>query len=241
MSTVQLRPIQDPQQLHQRSLLKFYHLIAMLFVVLFLITNIIAQKIVPLGTKLVLTAGDFVYPLMYFVSMLLTEVYGYALSRQVIWSAFINNLLMVLIITLAIQLPAADCWQQQAAFATVLGAAPRLWLASLAAFLFGEFIGTYLLAKIKILTQGRYLWLRTFSATLIGQLIDSLIFTVIAFYGIHSWENVLLLSGAAYGCKLFYQLLLTPLSYPVVNFLKQQENLDIFDHHTRFNPLKFWR
>lgn len=218
---------------------KFYTPIAMLFVCLFLIVNIISQKITPIYGNVILTVGDFIYPLSYTLSMILTEVYGYTMSRRVIWSSFICNILAAMIIIFAINLPHIDSWHNQEQYAAILGNAPRILIASLSAFLFGEFIGTYILAKLKIFTHGKYLWLRTFSAILIGQLLDSLIFTTIAFIGIISLHHVIVLSIATYVCKIIYQVLLTPGIYILVGFLKKHEDLDVFDRHTNFNPFNF--
>jgi hypothetical protein len=232
----QFFPLRDSRELSSHGPLKFYTPLSMLFVALFIVVNIVAQKIVPLGKNGLLTAGDFVYPLLYCVSIIVVEVYGYALSRRVIWGAFFCNLLVAIIIALTITLPSADLWHEQEAFRAILGRTPRLLGASLGAFLIGEFLGSYLLAKIKILTSGKYLWLRTAGTTLLGQLVDSFIFTTIAFMGIVSPREILTLALAAYGCKIICQVVLTPVLYWLANFLKRQENLDIFDHHTNFNP-----
>lgn len=228
--------IHNPQEITHQKQLKFYTPLAMLFVSLFVVVNIIAQKIVPLGTNLMLTAGDFIYPLLYILSIILVEVYGYGMSRRVIWAAFVCNLVVALIITFSIALPPAVSWYEQTAYEAILGRAPRLLGASLSAFLVGEFIGTYVLAKAKVFTAGRYLWLRTFGATLIGQLVDSLAFTYVAFVGVLPWYDIMILSISAYGCKVVYQVLFTPAIYSLAGFLKKKEQVDIFDRHTNFNP-----
>lgn len=228
--------INNPRELIPYQKLKFYTPIAMLFVSLFLAVNIIAQKLVPIGDYFMLTAGDFIYPLNYLLSMILTEVYGYAMSRRVIWASFICNIFVATILMFSISLPQAASWGNQEQYAMILGNAPRLLAASFGAFLIGEFIGTYILAKIKIFTSGKYLWVRTMSATLIGQLIDSAVFTVIAFAGVISWHDVMILSICAYLCKIFYQILLTPGIYALCKFLKKHEHVDIFDRNTNFNP-----
>lgn len=228
--------ISDPKKLFERAGLKFYTPISMLFVSLFVIVNIVTQKIIPLGGGVILTAGDFIYPLSYALSIILTEVYGYAMSRRVIWSAFLCNLLVVGFIEFSIILPADGSWHDQIAFTQVLGRAPRIFLASLTAFLIGEFIGTYILAKAKIFTSGKYLWLRTIGATLIGQAIDCTVFTAVAFGGILSLADALILGTTSYWCKIIYQLLMTPGIYSLANFLKKHEHIDIFDRKTNFNP-----
>ncbi|MBU0744748.1 MAG: queuosine precursor transporter [Gammaproteobacteria bacterium] len=231
-----IRTIHDPRELLACKQLRFYAPIAMLFVSLFIAVNIVTQKLVPIGGAMMLTAGDFIYPFLYILSILLTEVYGYAMSRRVIWAAFGCNLFVALIILFCIALPAAASWQQQEQYAMILGRAPRLLVASLGAFLVGEFIGTYILAKTKVFTSGRYLWFRTMGATLVGQMVDSVVFTVIAFSWIVPWRDVIILSVSAYGCKVVYQTLLTPAIYVFAGFLKKHEQVDIFDRNTNFNP-----
>jgi queuosine precursor transporter len=230
------RIIYDPKELLACRQLRFYTPIAMLFVSLFTVVNIVTQKLVPIGGDMMLTAGDFIYPLLYILSVLLTEVYGYAMSRRVIWAAFVCNLLVALIISFCIALPGASSWHEQEQYTMILGRAPRLLTASLGAFLVGEFMGTYILAKTKVFTAGRYLWFRTMGATLIGQLVDSAAFTSIAFVGIVSWRDVMILSISAYGCKVIYQMLFTPAIYVFARFLKKHEQVDIFDRNTNFNP-----
>lgn len=231
-----MNTIHNPKELLRYQGFKFYAPIAMLFVSLFFVVNIISQKIIPIGGNIMLTAGDFIYPLSYVLSIILTEVYGYAMSRRVIWSAFVCNLFVVVIIMFAVALPAAPSWHEQEQYATILGRAPRLLAASFGAFLVGEFIGTCILAKMKVFTQGRYLWLRTIGATSIGQLLDSMAFTAIAFVGVVSWHDIMILGMSAYWCKIVYQLLMTPGVYAFARFLKKHEHVDIFDRNTNFNP-----
>ena len=207
-----------------------------MFVALFIIINVVSQKIVPIWGGIILTAGDFIYPLTYVLSMILVEVYGYAMSRRVIWMAFICNIVVALVIGFSVFLPGAQTWIHQEQYALILGRAPRLLMASLSAFLVGEFMGAYVLAKIKVLTSGKHLWFRAIMTILIGQGIDSVVFTIIAFAGILSWQNVVILSISAYLCKIIYQALLTPGIYIFARFLKKREQVDIFDNNTNFNP-----
>lgn len=228
--------ITDPKQLIRHESLKFYTPLAMLFVSLLVIVNIITQKIVPIGGGAILTPGDLIYPLDYTLSVILTEVYGYAMSRRVIWGALVCNILMAVIIKMAIALPAAPFWHNQSSFALILGGAPRLVLASFSAFVVGEFVGTYILAKVKIFTSGKYLWFRTLGATLIGQAIDCLVFTTMAFGGILDLPYILALGITTYICKIIYQMVLTPGVYALARFLKAKEGVDIYDRNTDFNP-----
>jgi uncharacterized integral membrane protein (TIGR00697 family) len=231
--------IKDPKDLLSHQQLKLYTPIAMLFVSLFIVVNIVAQKLIPLGDSIMLTAGDFIYPLNYILSIILTEVYGYTMSRRVIWCAFVCNLFVALIITFAIYLPASPIWHEQAQYEAILGRIPRLLMASLVAFLIGEFIGTYILAKIKIFTTGKYLLFRILGTTIVGQLIDSIAFTAIAFARIINWQDIIILSFSAYWCKIIYQIILIPFIYTLTRFLKKYEHVDIFDHNTDFSPFNF--
>jgi uncharacterized integral membrane protein (TIGR00697 family) len=228
--------IHSPSTLLRYQGLKFYTPIAMFFVSLFIVVNIITQKIVPISSNVMLTAGDFIYPLNYVLSIILTEVYGYAMSRRVIWSAFICNLCVAAIIIFAIALPAASFWYEQEQYAAILGRTPRLLAASFGAFLVGEFIGTCILAKVKVLTNGKYLWFRTIGATSVGQLLDSMVFTTIAFVSVVSLRDIMVLGISAYWCKMVYQILMTPGIYAFARFLKKHEQVDIFDRDTNFNP-----
>lgn len=231
--------IHSPKELLKHQGLKFYTPLAMLFVSLFIIVNIITQKIVPIGSHIILTAGDFIYPLIYILSIILTEVYGYEMSRRIIWGAFFCNFFVAIVIAIAIALPPGALWHEQEPYALILGRAPRLLGASFAAFLIGEFIGTYILAKIKIFTSGKYLWFRTLSATAIGQLIDSMTFSAIAFSNILAFRDIVILGISAYWCKMTYQILITPGVYAFARFLKKHEHVDIFDRNTNFNPFNW--
>ena len=217
--------------------LRWYTPLAMLFSLLLVVVNIVAQKILPGYKWIAFNAGDLIYPLLYLVSLLIVEVYGYALSRRVIWSSFVGNLLVMLLIEVAIKLPAATgIWHDEAAFQLILGRTYRIMLASMVAFLCGEFLSTYLFSKLKIATEGRLLWLRSGMAVIVGQLLDSLLFTSVAFYGVISWIEILSLSFGAYIAKLLCQLLLTPVVYWFARLLKRAEGVDIIDRGTNFNP-----
>jgi len=228
--------ITDPKKLSKHLGLKYYTPFAMLFVAVLIITNIITQKIVPIGFGLILTAGDFIYPITYIISMILTEVYGYALSRRVIWCGLACNLLIVGVVKFAIFLPAATIWTEQAQFANIIGRTTQLVFASFTAFVVGEFLNTYILAKLKVFTEGKYLWMRGFAATLIGQAIDSTVFTCIAFWHILHLHDAIVLNTTVYVSKILYLLVLTPLIYWLARFLKKHEGVDIYDTHTNFNP-----
>ena len=213
----------------------WFLLIVALFVTCLIVSNITAVKLVAVA-GLVLPAAVVVFPVSYILGDVLTEVYGYRRARLAIWLGFLCNLLAVLAFALVGALPPADFWQAQPAYEQILGQAPRLLAASFAAYLVGEFANAYVLARLKVATGGRLLWLRTIGSTLVGQLLDSAIFIALAFTGI-------LPAGALVGAivtqwlvKSAYEALATPLTYAAVGFLKRREGLDAFDRDTRFSP-----
>jgi uncharacterized integral membrane protein (TIGR00697 family) len=224
---------------------RFLPLVTAVFVTCLSVSNIIAVKLAAFGPW-VLPAAVIIFPISYIFGDVLTEVYGYARARQVIWIGFGCNLLAVLTIWVGGLLPAAPIWdarvypspvEAQQAYQAILGFTPRLLLASFTAYLAGEFLNSFALARLKIATGGRRLWLRTIGSTLAGQLADSGIFIFIAFAGI--------MPGALLGqtiltqwlFKSAYEALATPLTYLVVNYLKRAENEDYYDRETNFSPL----
>ncbi|MEN3001073.1 MAG: queuosine precursor transporter [Armatimonadota bacterium] len=209
--------------------------IVALFLTSLLTANLIASKVVSIA-GLVVPAGIIIFPISYIVGDVLTEVYGYRRARRVIWFGFGCNLLMVLAIQVAIALPPAPDWKLQEAYAQILGATPRLLIASFAAYLFGEFSNAFVLAKMKILTQGRWLWTRTIGSTLVGQAFDSAIFCTLAFVGVVPPVVLLNMILTQWLAKSAYEALATPLTYLVVGFLKAREGIDVYDYETRFNP-----
>jgi uncharacterized integral membrane protein (TIGR00697 family) len=222
--------------------------IAAVFVTSLIVANIIAVKLVTIG-PLFLSAAILIFPISYIFGDVLTEVYGYARARQVIWIGFFCNLLAVGAIWLSIQLPPAPFWTGgvfkdagsfQLAYQTVLGFAPRILASSFIAYLIGEFLNSFLLAKMKVATNGRHLWLRTIGSTVVGQLADSAVFFSLAFYGTMPTSALGQLVITQWLLKSAYEALVTPATYAAVNFLKRAEKEDHYDRDTRFNPLR-WR
>jgi queuosine precursor transporter len=207
-----------------------------LFVTTLITANITAVKLVG-SWGLVLPAGVVVFPISYICGDVLTEVYGYRAARRVIWLGFFCNLLAVAAIYLGQVLPAAPFWQGQEAYETILGYTPRLLAASFLAYLVGEFANAIVLAKMKVSTNGRYLWSRTIGSTLVGQGLDSLVFIVLAFAGTIPLAAMISAIVTQWLVKSAYETLATPLTYLVVNRLKRTEGVDIYDRDTRFNPL----
>jgi len=208
--------------------------ITALFVTSLLTANVIAVKLVDVA-GIVLPAGVVIFPLSYLFGDVLTEVYGYAQARRVIWLGFVCNLLMVAAIWIGQVLPAAGFWPDQTAYEHILGFAPRLLGASFVAYLVGEFANSYVLARLKIVTSGRWLWSRTISSTVVGQGLDSTVFITLAFAGTGAPIGQLILNQWIF--KSLYEIVATPLTYLVVNALKRAENLDVFDYDTNFSPV----
>ncbi|MBI2914488.1 MAG: queuosine precursor transporter [Firmicutes bacterium] len=208
------------------------------FVTSLITSNIIAVKLVTVF-GLVLPAAIIIFPVTYIFGDVLTEVYGYARARHVIWLGFLCNLILVVAVLAAQALPAASFWDGQAAYERILGYAPRILMASFLAYLVGEFANAFVLAKMKIATRGRWLWARTIGSTLVGQGLDSLIFITLAFAGTMPTGTLALAIVTQWLVKSAYEAAATPLTYVVVGFLKRTEGVDRYDYHTRFNPLRF--
>lgn len=228
---------------------RWFPLITAIFITTLLISNIIAVKIVDLF-GLILPAGVILFPITYIFGDVLTEVYGYARARQVIWTGFLCNLLAVAAIWLAGLLPAASFWRAgnfltpdgaQRAYDSILGFTPRLLLASFTAYLVGEFLNSFVLAKIKIKTRGRFLWVRTIGSTIVGQGADSLIFILVAFWNIFQFSDLQMAILSQWFFKVMYETLATPFTYLIVNSLKRSEEEDYFDRQTDFNPFRWQR
>ena len=227
-----------------RRTYRWYAFLTGLFVTTLVTSNIIAVKVVHVF-GLVLPAAVILFPIAYLFGDVLTEVYGYAKARQVIWTGFFCNLVAVVAIWIGGALPAASFWSAgifktpetaQNAYQAILGFTPRLLLASFTAYLVGEFLNSFVLARLKVRTRGRFLWLRTISSTLVGQGADSAIFITAAFWGIFSPGNIGMAILSQWLFKVIYETLATPLTYLVVNALKKIEQEDYFDRDTNFSP-----
>lgn len=214
---------------------RYYSLISSLFVAVLLISNTVGVKIIAVG-GLEISGGIVVFPISYIFGDILTEVYGYKAARRIIWTGLGCAVLMSTTYYLVEFLPAAPFWQDQQAYAVILGFVPHLTLASIVAYFCGEFMNSYVLARMKVLTGGRYLWTRTIGSTIVGEGIDTVIFNLIAFAGRLTPGEIVWIAGSSYVVKVLYEIVATPLTYWVVNHLKRAEGVDVFDMHTRFNP-----
>lgn len=234
---------------------RFFPFVTAVFVTCLIVSNIIAVKIasfghLPIVGPLFLPVAVIVFPISYIFGDILTEVYGYARTRQVIWIGFGCNLLAVAAIEAGGWLPGAPFWNAgvydsphaaQAAYEALLGFTPRLLAASFAAYLAGEFLNSYVLAKLKVATAGKWLWLRTISSTLVGQLADSGIFITIAFAGVVPLSVLGRMVLTQWLFKCAYEVAATPLTYAGVGALKRLEKEDHYDRDTNFNPLALRR
>lgn len=210
--------------------------IAAIFITCLITANIIAVKLISIG-GLILPAAIIIFPLSYIFGDILTEVYGFRAARKVIWLGFLCNLIVVLAIWIGGLLPAAPFWEgKQAAYDTILGYVPRVLLASFVAYLIGEFANSFVLAKMKIKTKGRWLWTRTIGSTIVGQGLDSAIFITIAFAGTPEFVAISIVH--LWLVKTGYETVATPFTYALVNYLKKKEGIDTYDYNTRFNPFR---
>lgn len=216
---------------------RYYDTLVHVFVVILLISNLVGQKITYVGPFRV-SGALLLFPITYIFGDVFTEVYGYGASRRAIWIGFFASALLALMGMICVWLPPAPGWQGQAAFATVFNFVPRLIVASLAAFWCGEFANSFVLAKMKLLTKGRYLWTRTVGSTVAGQAVDTFVVTVLAFGGSLTWDTIARLILSGYLAKVVYEVIATPVTYWVVNTLKRREGVDTFDSQTNFNPFQ---
>jgi len=209
-----------------------------IFITCLITANIAAVKLIGVF-GFVLPAGTIIFPMSYIFGDVLTEVYGYRQARRVIWLGFLCNFILVVALWIGQVLPPASFWDGQKAYERILGYTPRLLVASFLAYLVGEFANSFVLAKMKIATKGRWLWTRTIGSTVVGEGLDSFVFMTLAFAGTIPMVALSIAVLTQWLIKSFYEAAVTPLTYIVVNFLKRKEGVDIFDYDTKFNPLLF--
>ncbi|RIV88472.1 VUT family protein [Aurantiacibacter xanthus] len=222
---------------------RYYPYVMAAFVAILLLSNIIGASKpsylpLPGGGQWAFGAGVLFFPISYILGDVLTEVYGYAHARRVIWTGFAALAFMAVMAAVVVALPPAQGWPGQEAYEFVFGNSWRIVLASMAAFWAGEFANAFVLAKMKLLTRGRMLWTRTIGSTVVGQGLDSLIFYPLAFYGLAGWpvEQLWQVILSQWAIKTAWEALLTPFTYWAVNFLKRREGVDVFDEQTDFSP-----
>ena len=217
---------------------RYYDLIMAAFVTVMLCTNLISAPKRVTIQGFTFGAGVLFFPISYLFGDILTEVYGYARSRKVVWAGFGALAFATFMSQVVLRLPPAPTWKGQAAWESVFGGTWRIVLASISGFLVGEFTNSYVLAKMKVLTSGRFLWTRTIGSTILGELADSVVFYPIAFLGRPGWTlyDVLTVMAANYGLKVAWEVLATPMTYKVVAYLKRVEHEDYYDRDTDFTP-----
>ena len=220
---------------------QYFDLLTAAFVASLLITDTVASKLFAPMAGLAFNGGALFIPINYLCGCILTEVYGYARARRVIWTGFVAAAFMSLGYWVVGYIPAAPTWPHQAAYDSILGVVPRIVGASLTAYFFGEFTNSLVVAKMKILTQGKHLWTRTVSATLASQAVDTVVFVVLAFYGTQNFGVIASLSVSIYLLKVAIEIVATPLVYRITSFLKRAEGEDYFDVGTNFNPFAMSR
>ena len=226
-----------------RRTYKYYELLMAAFVAVLLCSNLIGVHKVssielPFYGEYIYGAGVLFFPISYLFGDILTEVYGYARSRKVIWAGFGALIFASLMAFVVTSLPDAPTMspQQRSAISTIFGQTPRIVAASLLAFWLGEFVNSFVLAKMKLWSAGKFLWMRTIGSTVVGEVADSLVFYPVAFFGVWSNEQLISVMIGNYFIKVLWEVLATPFTYVIVNFLKKAEHVDYYDRHTDFNP-----
>jgi len=226
---------------------RYYDLLVHVFVVVLLVSNLVAQKICSVGPveiggvtfgPYLISAAQMLFPVTYIFGDVFVEVYGYRASRRAIWVGFFSALLLAIMGLIATKLPAAPEFQNQEAFEAIFGFVPRVLAASLIAYWCGEFANAFVMARMKVLTKGKHLWMRTIGSTAVGQFVDTVIVMTIIFAGDQQLSTILNLIFTGYIAKVGYEAAATPLTYIVVNSLKRAEGVDVYDVGVDFNPFK---
>lgn len=224
---------------------RYFDFVMAAFVTILLLSNVLgAGKVAVIDLPLIglwpFGAGILFFPIGYVLGDILTEVYGYARARRCIWAGTAALIFMAFMSWVVVALPPADSWGGQSAYEQVFGQVPRIVFASITAFWAGEFVNSYVLARMKLWTSGKHLWSRTIGSTVAGQAVDSLIFYPLAFWGAEGWSHDLVLKVLVtqWALKVSWEVILTPVTYIVVDFLKTREGVDVFDSGTDFTPFR---
>ena len=214
---------------------KYLDILTTMFVVILLVSNLVAQKICMIG-PLAVSGAVLLFPITYIFGDVFTEVYGFSASRRAIWLGTFATALLYLMGVIVIALPGAPGWKNQQAFQVVFGFLPRIQTASLIAFWAGDFANSYTMARMKLWTEGRMLWTRTVGSTVVGQAVDTILVITLTFAGRYPTGTLINMILTGYGLKVAYEVLATPITYAVVGWLKASEHADAFDRHEDFNP-----
>jgi uncharacterized integral membrane protein (TIGR00697 family) len=217
---------------------KYYDLVMAAFVTVLICSNVIGAAKVATVWGFTFGSGVLFFPISYIFNDILTEVYGYARARKVVWAGFAGLVFAAFMSWVVVSLPPAEGWTGQDAYRSIFGNTWRIVLASLTAFFVGEFANSFVLAKMKLATSGRFLWARTIGSTIVGEAVDSAVFYPVAFLGAEGWTTNLVITVmiSNYLIKVGWEAVITPVTYVVVNFLKRAENEDYYDRDTNFTP-----
>ena len=223
--------------------LRFYDFAMAAFVAILICSNLIgaakqASFDLPVIGQVIFGAGILFFPLGYVLGDVLTEVYGYARARRVVWVGFAASIFAAGMAWVVVAMPPAPGWPDQAVYETAFGNTPRIFAASIAAFWAGEFANSFVLAKMKVWTGGKWLWTRTIGSTVVGQGVDSLIFYPLAFLGVWKTSLVVQVMLTNYVLKVVWEIVLTPVTYRIVAAFKRAEGIDVFDRGTNFTPFR---
>lgn len=223
--------------MEEKNVSKLFMCIGVIYVTCLLLSNLIAGKMWAVTESITLPAAVILFPITYIFGDIFTEVYGFKKARMIIWLGFIMSFFAVMIYLVTIALPHPEFWGNQEAYAIVLGTTPRVAVASFAGYLFGEFSNSMVLSKLKVLTKGKNLWIRTILSTVVGEGFDSIIFITISFAGTMDNATLGKMILFQYLFKVAYEALFTPLTYVIVNFIKKKENIDTFDYDVKYNVI----
>lgn len=216
---------------------RMFHVVGMVFVTCLLVSNAIAIKVISIW-GFTLPAGIIIFPIAYIFGDVLTEVYGFQNTRTVIWWGFFCLAAMTLFFWLATLLPPAPFWKDQEAFAKLFGFVPRIAMSSFVAYLVGEFLNSVVMSRLKVVTEGRYLWLRAVSSTIVGEGADSLVFNFAAFYGVFPTASVAYIAFSGFVLKTLYEIVALPATYVICRKLKRVEGVDTYDRGINYSPFK---
>lgn len=221
-----------------KTVSKMFMVIAVIYVTCLLLSNLIAGKMWAVTESITLPAAVILFPVTYIFGDIFTEVYGFKKARTIIWLGFGCSFFAVAVYLITIALPHPGFWGNQDAYAVVMGTTPRVALASFAGYLFGEFSNSMILSKLKVATKGKKLWVRTILSTLVGEGFDSVIFILISFWGTMDNATILQMILFQYLFKVCYEVIFTPLTYIIVNWLKRKEEVDTFDYDVKYNIIR---
>lgn len=215
---------------------RYFDYVMASFVAILLLSNLIGAAKLSTVAGFTFGAGILFFPVSYVIGDVLTEVYGYANARRCIWAGFVAMIFMAFMSFVVVAMPPAESWDGQSAYESVFGLVPRIVVASMLAFWAGEFVNSFVLAKMKIWTRGKLLWSRTIGSTIFGQAVDSVIFYPVAFFGIWETKDVITVMFTNWVMKVAWEAILTPVTYIVVGWLKHREGVDVYDEGTEFSP-----